>query len=121
MRGSVVHVGDGPVSTVLQQWKERCWGVNTLSDLRHDGPSHLRLQIKGIVGKGGLGEDTYLLIADTEYWVKADVSQSIKNDIKEGELDVDDIIEIRKTHGVLHNLLIVRSFSLLDVCLILTP
>ena len=62
-----VHVGEGPLSRVLQQWKERCWGVTTLSALRHDGPTHIRLQIKGVVGKGGLGEDTFLLL--TAHWL----------------------------------------------------
>ena len=59
------------------------------------------------MGKGGLEEDTHLLLTDGEYWIKADVTNNVKEHIKEGLLDVDDVVEIWKTVGVITNLVIV--------------
>ena len=107
MQGVTLQPGDGPLSAVFLQWKERCRGVSTLTDLAHPP---LRLQILGIVGKGGLGEDTHLLMSDSQFWMKMDVTDSIKELIKDETYSANDIVEITQTHGGIHNVLIV-SFS----------
>ena len=106
-QGVNLHAGDGPLSRVLGWWKQRCWGVNTLTHFWSDGARAFRLQIKGILGKGRLGEETQLILTDGEFWINMDVSENIKEDIQNEVLGVHDIVEVWKTVGVLHNVTLV--------------
>ena len=115
---TVLWCGDGPLSQVFGQWKERCWTVNTLTDFKHDGAhgcDHFRFQIKGIIGKGGLGEETQLLLSDGEFWIIMDVSENVKEDIQNEVLGVHDVVEVWKTVGVLHNATIVSAFPFITL------
>ena len=41
-----MHTGEGPLSRVLGQWKERCHGVNTLSYFPTEDNHPIRLQVE---------------------------------------------------------------------------
>ena len=85
--------------------------MNTLTHFRSYGAQAFRLQIKGILGKGRLGEETQLMLTDGEFWINMDVSENIKEDIQNEVLGVHDIVEVWKTVGVLHNITLVSFVS----------
>ena len=114
-----VVTSTGTLSTFLGTWREMGVEAGTLSNLTRDSERPIRMQLIGIKGTGAPRSDTTALLADTQHWVVASLSERCKSDLFSNRIDVQDVLEIVTTQGFLNNLLIVSCCCLICVFFLL--